>query len=343
MTSALPWLQLIGAAAAILFASTYLVKSADSISLKTGLSRSFAGVVLLATATSLPELGTGINAVASLGATDLAAGDVFGSNIFNLLIITILDVYWRGQSFLGMIPKSVWLIAVLSILLIFVAAIGFLKISFLNISIGHIGLLSYLIFGLFLFAMFIFFRQSKSNKNDDDASDVNIIETENPLIKQSLRRNILVYAGSAVVIIVSGIFLSIAGKEIAELMKWGESFVGTQLLALSTSLPELATSIAAVRMRKPDLAITNLLGSNLFNTGFVLFIDDAAYFKGSIWDNISSAHVVSAIAAILMTLIVLVTVLMRPKRKMLKVVGIESVMLVICYIFVSIYIFQNPH
>ena len=341
MTAFLPWLQLIGAAAAILYASTYLVKSADSISLKTGLDRSFVGVLLLATATSLPELGTGINAVASLGAVDLAAGDVFGSNIFNLLIITVLDVYWRGQSFLGIIPKSVWFIAVLSILLIFVAAIGLLKISFLGISIGHIGLLSYLIFALFLVVMFMIFRQSKTNNND--TSDVTISETENPLIKQSLRRNFLIYGLSAVVVIISGVFLSIAGKEIAELMKWGESFVGTQLLALSTSLPELATSIAAVRMRTPDLAISNLLGSNLFNTGFVLFIDDGVYFNGSIWNDISNAHFVSAMVAIFMTLIVLVTVFMRPKRKMLKVVGIESVLLVICYIFVSIYIFQNPH
>jgi len=75
----------------------------------------------------------------------------------------------------------------------------------------------------------------------------------------------------------------------------------------------------------------------------VLFIDDGVYFNGSIWNDISSAHFVSAIVAIFMTLIVLATVLMRPKRKMLKVVGIESVLLVICYIFVSIYIFQNPH
>ena len=86
-----------------------------------------------------------------------------------------------------------------------------------------------------------------------------------------------------------------------------------------------------------------MLGSNLFNTGFVLFIDDGVYFNGSIWNDISNAHFVSAMVAIFMTLIVLVTVLMRPKRKMLKVVGIESVLLVMCYIFVSIYIFQNPH
>ena len=67
------------------------------------------------------------------------------------------------------------------------------------------------------------------------------------------------------------------GEKIAHIMKWQESFVGTQLLALSTSLPELATSLAALRLRAPELAITNLLGSNLFNTGIVLFLDDVFY------------------------------------------------------------------
>ena len=77
MTYFIPWLQLIVAAIIILFSSKYLAKSADVIAEKTGLGRSFVGVVLLATATSLPELGTGINAVANLNAPNLAAGDVF--------------------------------------------------------------------------------------------------------------------------------------------------------------------------------------------------------------------------------------------------------------------------
>ena len=82
------WLQLVMVALVILVASQFLARSADAIGIKTGLGRSFVGVVLLATATSLPELGTGINAVATLNAPNLAAGDVFGSNIFNLLIFS---------------------------------------------------------------------------------------------------------------------------------------------------------------------------------------------------------------------------------------------------------------
>ena len=125
-------------------------------------------------------------------------------------------------------------------------------------------------------------------------------------------------------------------------MHWGESFVGTQLLALSTSLPELATSIAAVRLRAPELAITNLLGSNLFNTGIVLFADDLFYTNGSIWNALSSAHIFNAAIAIVMTCIVLTTILFKPKRKLLKYFGVESVLLVACYLIATIYTFQNP-
>ena len=102
------------------------------------------------------------------------------------------------------------------------------------------------------------------------------------------------------------------------MMNWGESFVGTQLLALSTSLPELATSIAAVRLKAPELAITNLLGSNLFNTGIVLFVDDLFYSNGPIWDNLSSAHIFNGAIAIVMTLVIVTVILIKPRNKTFK-------------------------
>ena len=86
MNTLLLWIQLATAALVILAFATQLAKSADIIAFKTGLGRSFIGVVLLATATSLPELGTGVSSIVLVGAPDLALGDAFGSNIFNLLI-----------------------------------------------------------------------------------------------------------------------------------------------------------------------------------------------------------------------------------------------------------------
>ena len=337
MSDYLPWIQLIVAAAVILFTSKYLAKSADNIATKTGLGRSFVGVVLLATATSLPELGTGINAVSRLDAPDLAAGDVFGSNIFNLLIVVVLDAYWRNRSFLGSVHKSTWIIASLSISLIVLALIALWNPGESSISIGNVGLLSYVMIIFFVFSMLIIYKQDKNQmdhlpeKSDNDTSKTT-----------TLTKSFLVYLVSATLIIISSIFLSGAGEEIAHIMNWGESFVGTQLLALSTSLPELATSIAAVRLKAPELAITNLLGSNLFNTGIVLFVDDLFYSNGPIWDNLSSAHIFNGAIAIVMTLVIVTVILIKPRNKTFKFISLESVILASCYLIATFYTFQNP-
>ena len=336
MSDYLPWLQLIIAAAVILFTSKYLAKSADNIATKTGLGRSFIGVVLLATATSLPELGTGINAVSRLDAPDLAAGDVFGSNIFNLLIVVVLDAYWRNRSFLGSVYKSTWVIASLSISMIILTLIALWNPINSSLSIGNIGLFSYVLILFFVVSMFIIYKQDKnqmkhSPKKSDDSSKTT-----------TLQKSFTIYFISASVIIISSIFLSGAGEDIAHIMNWGESFVGTQLLALSTSLPELATSIAAVRLKAPELAITNLLGSNLFNTGIVLFVDDLFYSNGPIWDHLSTAHIFNGAIAILMTIVVITVILIKPRNKTLKFISIESLVLASCYLTATIYTFQNP-
>ena len=337
MSDYLPWIQLIVAAAVILFTSKYLAKSADNIATKTGLGRSFIGVVLLATATSLPELGTGINAVSRLDAPDLAAGDVFGSNIFNLLIVVVLDAYWRNRSFLGSVYKSTWITASLSISLIGLALIALWNPGESSISIGNVGLLSYVMIIFFVFSMLIIYKQDKNQMDHSpEKSDNDISKTT------TLTKSFLVYLVSATLIIISSIFLSGAGEEIAHIMNWGESFVGTQLLALSTSLPELATSIAAVRLKAPELAITNLLGSNLFNTGIVLFVDDLFYSNGPIWDNLSSAHIFNGAIAIVMTLVIVTVILIKPRNKTFKFISLESVILASCYLIATFYTFQNP-
>ena len=87
MEITLLWTQMIACAAIILLMSNYLTKSADIVAIRTGIGRSFIGIVLLATATSLPELGTGVSSIAFWNSPDLAAGAAFGSNIFNLLIL----------------------------------------------------------------------------------------------------------------------------------------------------------------------------------------------------------------------------------------------------------------
>ena len=175
MSNLLPWMQLIVAASIILFTSKYLVKHADNIAIQTGLGRTFIGIVLLATATSLPELATGINSVYLLKAPDLAAGDVFGSNIFNLLIIVVLDTYSGNQPFLGSIKNISWTLPVLTIIAMLIAIIALWNSNQMNINSGSVGLLSYVIFIFFILSMIITYNQSQNENQEPNKKVKEII------------------------------------------------------------------------------------------------------------------------------------------------------------------------
>ena len=94
----------------------------------------------------------------------------------------------------------------------------------------------------------------------------------------------------------------------------GQSFVGNVLIALSTSLPELVVSIAALRLNAVDMAVGNLFGSNLFNI-FILALDDIAYTKGPLLSTIATNNTVTAVAAMTMTTIAVIGLTYRVNKK----------------------------
>lgn len=332
------WAQLLLAAGFILFASNFLAKSADVIALKTGLGRSFIGVVLLATATSLPELGTGVSAITLVGDPDLAVGDAFGSNLFNLFIIGLLDLYWRntGIPILNDVSTTSVFIGILGVLII---AITILAIAF-HTHLGADGFAGWLIspmtvilFVMFLFSMYMIYRVAQSPEHAGAEPE------EEDYASESLGRAGAIYLLAAAVIIGSAIWLANTGEGIAHAMHLEASFVGTQFLAFSTSLPELAASIAALRINAPELAITNVLGSNLFNMGFILTIDDFALVGKPLWSSISAIHEATAIFAIIMTSVVIIGLMVRTRRRPSKYFTYESIALISLYVIASLYVF----
>ena len=335
MTVALLWLQFAAAAAIILVASTYMARSADIIAFKTGLGRSFVGVVLLATATSLPELGLGVSSVAWLDQPDLAAGDAFGSNLFNLLIIGLLDLFWRRGPILNSVGMTPALVAALGIVVIALAAIGIIVHGMTTeLSTVYISPVSVLLVIAGIGAMYMIYRfDSGQDENTDDA------ELEHDYGSARTSGAVLTYALSAGVVVGSAIWLAFTGDSLADEMGWEASLVGTQFLALSTSLPELAASFAAIRINAPELAISNLLGSNLFNMGFVLFLDDVALTSGVFWSAIGSIHTLTAMMAIVMTAVVLIALMSRGRERPSRILTLESVILIGLYVSASVLVF----
>ena len=337
------WIQLVGTAVLILVASKYLASSADRISEGTGLGRSFIGVILLATATSLPELGTGLSAILLVEEPDLAAGDAFGSNLFNLLIIGLLDLGWRNGPVLNSVGRTPLIVAFLGALIITVASLtmiihhGLLGFGdgISSIGILNVSPMSILLIIIFIVSMYVIYL--KDSENGDDLAG----ETDGMRYGSvNLRRAFLVYGAASSTMVASAIFLAITGEELAWAMDWEMSFMGTQFLALSTSLPEMATSLAAIRLGAPELAISNVLGSNIFNMGFVLFLDDLAYQNGAIWGDVSEIHIITGIIAVLMTFVVMGGMLVRSRGRLMRVWTLDGFSITLLYIISSILIFR---
>ena len=345
MHVALLWLQLAGAAAFILVASNFLAKSADVIAFKTGLGRAFIGVILLATATSLPELGTGVSAIALFDEADLAAGDAFGSNLFNLLIIGLLDLYWRNGPILNSVSITAAVVGALGMAVIALAAIGLLiHSSTTAMSSWPVSPASVVTLIVFLIAMYLIYRfeqrpRGAGDRGEEEAQRDTPENGEHQYADASFSRASVTYLLAAAVVVGAAVFLSYTGEQIAEEMGWEASFVGTQFLAFSTSLPELAASFAAIRINAPELAITGVLGSNLFNMGFILFMDDLALAGAPLLGNVSSIHPLTAVIAILMTAVVIVAVLNRGRSRPSRYWTGEALLLIGLYAAASALVF----
>jgi cation:H+ antiporter len=340
MTTVVPWLELVGAAAIILGAATFLAKSADVIAYKTGLGRAFIGVVLLATATSLPELGTGVGSVVLVGEPDLAAGDAFGSNLFNLLIIGLLDMFWRNGPILTSVSRTSILIGSLGIAVISIAAFALLvHTTTATISGWYVSPISLVLPVVFVAALYLIYRAGLSSEESAEDKPQDEPAEDHEYASHSLPKAAATYLVAAAVVVGAAIWLAQTGDRIAEEMGWEASFVGNQFLALSTSLPELAASFAAIRINAPELAITNLLGSNLFNMGFILFIDDLAYSQGVFWASISEIHILSALVALIMTAVVIVALVTRPRDRPSRLMTGEGLLLIGLYVVASALVF----
>ncbi len=310
MPTALLWLQLLGAAVLILGGARYLARSSDVIARRTGMGHTFVGIVLLATATSLPELGTGVSAISLQDSPDLAAGSAFGSNLVNILIIGLADLVWRNGPLLSSVSRAPLLVALLGAGVIGIGAVSvFVHHQTTAMAGWYISPLTGVLFAFFLLATFALYRSERA----DNSGNPDQGGTESDSEGLRLGPAVGLYAVSAMVVIASSVWLSYAGGGLADRHGWDESFVGTQFLAISTSLPELATSLAALRLGAPEMAVGNLLGSNLFNMGFILSANELALTDGTIWAAVSKGHALTAVIAIGMTAVVVAGLLIRSR------------------------------
>lgn len=228
----------------------WFVDGAAGIAVKFGIPQLVVGLTIVAMGTSAPEAAVSITGAMN-GAADIAVGNVLGSNILNILIILGLTGIITNVA----IQKSTLMIEMPFMLVITVV------FAFLGLNDGNVGFLD----GIILWVLFIvylaylFVLTKKGNQEEEN-------EPEN----RSVWKLILVGVVGAVIVVWGADITVGAATTIAAALGLSERFIGLTIVALGTSLPELVTSVTAARKGNSDIAIGNIVGSNIFNILFVI-------------------------------------------------------------------------
>ncbi|HEY7614426.1 MAG TPA: sodium:calcium antiporter [Gemmatimonadales bacterium] len=287
----------------LVVAGTFQTRAADAIAEATGLGRLFVGTLLLAAATSMPELATDVSAV-RLGAPNLAAGDLFGSSLANMLILAAMGYVIVGAPVFRAATPVHAVTACLAIVLN--AAAGVFVLARLQHPGWPVGLESLLLAAGFLAGMRIIY----THRGDGGPVEASHPPRWTPQAREAVRRFLLASAG----VLIAAPAFAWSAKRIAELSGLGTTFVGTWLVGLATSLPELVTAVAALRLGAVDLAVGNLFGSNAFNMAVFLPMD-LAYPGGSIFGVLDPAHALTALLAVVLMALGLAAIVLRSEGR----------------------------
>jgi cation:H+ antiporter len=281
-------------------AGVELARYGDVLAEKTGMGRTWIGLVLLAATTSLPELFTGVGSSLVYALPDIAVGDVLGSAMFNLLIISLMDAVGGGVPISARAQQGHALSIGFGLLLVGIVGGALVAGGELPV-VGWVGVYTPIVIVVYLAAMRLLFRHERRRF----AAQAEQVAEELAYRETSVRKAATRYGLGAVVVIVAATFLPRLGEQIADETGLGQAFVGTLFIALTTSLPEVVVSLAAVRLGAIDLAVGNVLGSNLFNM-VILGVDDVLYTRGSLLENVDPSQLLAVLAVIAMYSLLLV-------------------------------------
>ncbi|MBO9326371.1 MAG: sodium:calcium antiporter [Roseiflexus sp.] len=329
----LTWFLFILCAVVILVAGTQLSRYGDVIADITGLGRTWIGVVLLASVTSLPELITGFSSTAIFRVPNIAMGDIAGSCMFNLLIIAVLDALHGPAPISARVHQGQILAASFGMVLLGLVGLSIVLGDMLP-AIGWVSVSSILFVAIYLLAMRIIFTYEQRRNIGEFVAEM---ATETEARHPSKARVYGLFTINAVLIVGAALYLPGLAETLAEMTGLGQTFFGTLFVALSTSLPEVVVSIAALRIGAIDMAVGNIFGSNLFNIG-ILALDDLFYTPGPLLATIEKMHIVAVIAAMIMTAIAIVGLIYRSDSKRLFVAW-DSVGIAVVYAIANVVLY----
>jgi cation:H+ antiporter len=313
------WIKFILTAVLIVVAANQLAKYGDIIAIRTHLGGIFIGIILLAGATSLPELLTSVSSL-NQNTPNLAAGNLLGSNLFNMFLLAFIDIVHRNQRILRRAALKHALTGSLAVFLI--GAVVFFMLANINISIGWVGLDSILLVSAYILAVWLIQKNSSTGSPAAAPNDI-------PQGFPSLRRGIIGFLVAAGALVLITPVMVQSANEIALITGLGTTFIGTTLVALVTSLPELVTTLAAIKIGANDMAIGNLFGSNMFNM-FAIGLTDLFFTQGRFLSAIDPSFLLVGILGLLMTCMGLIGNLAKLERRF-WFIEIDALALIIVY------------
>lgn len=310
-------------------AAVRLTKLVDAIATRTGLGQELAGLLLLGGTTSLPELAVATTATLG-GSPALTVNDLLGSAAVNVVLLAMADAAIRGRALTSVqgSPK-VMLIGVLGVLIMALVVAPQITGDALLFGIGRWSWVMLLVFGGAVWVM-AHSRAAqawkpahgRSNATGQDQEDAGGAASLSALIRRAV--------GAGAIVLFAGFALAGSGQALAEQTGLGTSFFGVVVLAFATSLPEASTVLAAVRMKRYEMAISDVLGTNVFNVAIIVMVD-ALHEGDPVLVETGRFASFSALLALSLTCFFLVGLLERRDRTIAGL-GVDSILVLLAYV-----------
>lgn len=317
------------AALAVAAIGVVLARSADALGQALRLRRSITGFVMLAAATSLPELVVACQ-VTRTGAVDMAAGSMLGSCLMNLLILAAIDLSRRSRGrILSRQAAAHALASLASILLATLVVFAILLPTVPQLGRLHVGS-ALLLIGYVLTVRLVYVDRKVSEQTEVTASTT----VRAPEPSRLNLRPFLVFAIAAIGLLIVSQPLASTSNRLAEILSLGGTFFGAVFLAFVTSLPEAVTTFEASRMDNDDMAIGNIFGSNAFNL-LILVAIDFCYDK-PLFSALSTVNAIAALGVVVTTCVATMGLLYRLEKRIWYLepdaVGVILIALVFLYL-----------